>query len=241
MMSIRCTRRVALAAVGTALLLAAGAITPVRSDGNGKQEGGEGKYADLTAVWWQWALGQPAVDVDGTNTNPVLDSTGEFAAAGQPNGIGPANKYFFLAGTFGGDVTRVVTVPKGKTLFFPVVNFEADNAVAPPTNYTVPQLRALAAAQIDSVTSAFAELDGAPLQLFRTKSPTFAYTLPAENSIYEYFGLIGPQFEGTVKPAVSDGYWAVIPPLPPGEYLLQFGGANSSGFSNEVTYYLTVP
>jgi hypothetical protein len=183
---------------------------------------------------------QPAIDVDGTNTNPVLDSTGEFASAGQENGIRPGNKYFFLAGTFGGDVTRIVTVPRGKTLFFPVVNFEADNAVAPPTSYTVPQLRAIAASNIGAVTSTFAELNGAPVEIFRTKSPTFAYTLPAENSIYDYFGLFGPQFEGTVRPAVSDGYWAVIPPLPAGDYMLEFGGANSFGFSTDVTYFLRV-
>ena len=80
---------------------------------------------------------QPAVDVGGTNTNPLLDTTGAYAAAGQENGIGPANKYFFLTGTFGnaythGPVTRTATVPKGKALFFPIINYEADNAVAPP-------------------------------------------------------------------------------------------------------------
>jgi hypothetical protein len=55
-----------------------------------------------------------------------------------------------------------------------------------------------------------------------------------------YFGLVGPQFEGRIKPAVADGYWAYIPPLPPGEYLLEFGGATSLGFSLNVTYFLTI-
>ena len=62
----------------------------------------QGKYGNLTAQWWQWVNAQPAVDLDGTNTNPVLDSTGEYATAGQEDGIGPGNKFFFLAGTFGG-------------------------------------------------------------------------------------------------------------------------------------------
>src|SRR5262245_59664768 len=88
-----------------------------------------GKYGNLTALWWQWVNAQPAVDVGGTNTNPVLDSTGAYATVGQENGIGPGNKFFFLAGTFGGEVTRTVTVPRGKALFFPVLNYEADNAV----------------------------------------------------------------------------------------------------------------
>ena len=55
---------------------------------------GGGKYGHLTARWWQWVLAQPAVDVGGTNTNPLLDTTGDFAAVGQENGIGPGNKYF---------------------------------------------------------------------------------------------------------------------------------------------------
>ena len=137
---------------------------------------------------------------------------------------------------------RTVTVPEGKALFFPVVNYEADNAVAPPPNNTVPQLRALAKAVIDSVTTSYARLDGSPLEIFRTKSPTFDYTVPDENSLYDYFGLVGPQFEGRIKPAVADGYWAYIPPLPPGEYILEFGGTGTGlgGFSLDITYRLTI-
>jgi hypothetical protein len=46
-------------------------------------------------------------------------------------------------------------------------------------------------------------------------SPVFAYTLPANNSIYDFFELVGPQFEGT-----SNQPWATAtgrtsrPPLP---------------------------
>jgi hypothetical protein len=169
-----------------------------------------------------------------------LESTGEIPDNLPPDGIGPPKKLFFLAGTFGGEATRTVTVPKGKALFFPVINIEWDNAFDPPTNNTVPQLRAIAKSNIDAVTSTFAALNDVPLEIFRTKSPTFAYTLPGEDSIYDYFGLFGPQFEGTVKPVVSDGYWAVIPPLAPGDYVLEFGGATSDGFSLDVTYLLTV-
>jgi hypothetical protein len=98
----------------------------------------------------------------------------------------------------------------------------------------------LVKANIDSTTSTYARLNGTPVEIFRTKSPVFAYTVPAENSLYAYFGEFGPQFEGTIKPAVADGYWASIPPLPPGQYILEFGSANSSGFSLNVQYYLTL-
>jgi hypothetical protein len=215
-------------------------LVPVSAqDNNGKKQGGEGKYANLSALWWQWIYGQPAIDVNGTNTNPVLDSTGASASAGQENGI---NKYFFLAGAFGGVATRTVTVPAGKALFFPVINSEWDNfpACSPTTTHTVPELRAIAQGDIDSVTEKHASLDGVPLEIFRTKSPTFGYTVPAENDIYSFLGCGDPRYAGGVKPAVADGYWSYLPPLAPGEYTLNFGGATSSGFSLDVTYHLTV-
>ena len=238
---------------GIALLVAVAGLIALPAallvaDDNGKREDGEGKYANLTALWWEWVYAQPAIDKGGTNTFPLLDSTGAYAAVGQENGIGPGNKYFFLAGTFGGPATRTVTVPAGKTLFFPVINSELDNlpfvgSDTPPTNYTVPELRAMAKVFIDTaiLDSLFATLDGVPLEIFRTKSPTFSYTLPDENNIYNYSGAaVGPPFEGTIKPAVSDGYWSSISPLPPGPHVVKFGATTTSGFSLDVTYNLTV-
>jgi hypothetical protein len=226
----------------TAVGLLAVSSAVIRADDNGKQEDGEGKYANLAGLWWQWVFEQPAVDVNGTNTNPLIDSTGAYATAGQENGIGPANSYFFLAGTSGGDAARTVTVPAGKALFFPVINYDMDNASDPPTNYKVPEMRELAKEIIDLVivSSLYARVDGQDLEIFRTKSPVYSYTLPNTNSFYAYFGLVGPQFEGTVKPAVTDGYWSYIPPLPTGSHVVEFGGANTLGFSLNVTYNLTV-
>lgn len=197
-------------------------------------------YGSLTARWWQWVFSQPAVDVDGTNTNPVLDTSGLFATAGQPAGIGPANKYFFLAGTFGGQATRTVTVPHGKALFFPVFNFEADNAFDPPTDYDVPKLKAIAATNIDTFTGGSVTFDGHPVEFFRSTSPVFDYTVPDENSYYDYFGLVGPQFEGRIKPVVADGYWAVLPPPAAGSHVLRFTATSSIPFSLDVTYVLTI-
>jgi len=196
-------------------------------------------YGSLTATWWQWVYSQPATAVGGTNTNPVLDSTGEHATAGQPAGIGPANKYFFLAGTFGGAAERTVTVPRGKTLFFPIFNFEVDNAVDPVTDYKVPKLKEIAKTNVDGAKDLTATFDGAPVVIFRSTSPVFDYTVPDQNSIYDYFGLSGPQFEGRIKPAVADGYWAILSPPTPGQHELNFTAESTAGFSLNVTYHLT--
>jgi hypothetical protein len=201
-------------------------------------------FGALTAVWWKWVYDHEAVAVGRTNTFPILDTTGQFAAVGQRNGIGPANKFFFLVGTFpdAGKVTRTVTVPRGKALFFPIINIETDNAVAPPPPrpFTVPQLRQQAKDAIDTATGLAATFDREPVRIFRAVSPVFAYTLPANNSIYDFFELVGPQFEGTVKPAVGDGYWSYIPPPAPGQHVLKFRSANVNDFTLDVTYHLTV-
>jgi hypothetical protein len=226
---------------GLVFVLAAAVLTPAGAKSAPKADH-EGRYAKLTAIWWEWVYAQPAIDVAGTNTNPVLDSTGAFADLGQEDGIGPGDKYFFLAGTFGGEVERHVTVPEGKRLFFPVINYEADNALDPPTHDKLPRLKELANANIDAtiLSSLYAKLNGRDLDIFRTQSPPFDYSVPEEDGIFDYFGLFGPQFEGRIKPAVSDGYWSVIPALPAGEYVLEFGGEKTDGFSVAVTYFLTV-
>jgi hypothetical protein len=71
-------------------------------------------YQELAAARWNWALQFPAA------TNPVEDPTGESCHLGQQ---GPV---WFLAGTFGGTVTRTCTIPEGKFLFFPIVNVPGD-------------------------------------------------------------------------------------------------------------------
>jgi hypothetical protein len=178
---------------------------------------------------------------------------GAYAASGQEDGIGPGNKYFFLVGSFGAPAVRNnVTVPRGKILFFPLVNAEFDNlpfftpgAPPPPSVvFTEPQLRVQAKAFIDSTdqSSLYATLDGAPLQFFRTPSPNFSYTFTNEN-ISNHLGSAVPGGT-TVKPAASDGYWCASPPLPPGMHTVTFGGAGNSPvfgkFDSASTYTLIV-
>src|SRR5262249_20025839 len=65
----------------------------------------------LAGRWWQWALEVP------TSESPVADPTGQFGAANQPHG-----NVWFLAGNNGGSTVRTLTIPSGKSLFFPIVN-----------------------------------------------------------------------------------------------------------------------
>jgi hypothetical protein len=84
--------------------------------------------------------------------------------------------------------------PAGKILFFLVINYEAENAVPPNpdgslVNNKVPVLRKMAGDFVDATESKYARLDGKPLQDLRVKSPVFAYTLPAENSLYDHYAI----------------------------------------------------
>lgn len=203
-------------------------VTRASAQDNGKRQEGEGKYAQLTALWWEWILEQPATG------NPIFDETGEDAANGQPL----EDVVFFLAGTLGGAVTREFTVPADTALFFPLVNnigFAPHPAPQPKKDENqVPQLRTLFAAPlIDSVSELHVTLDngGGPISLLnsvtRIKSPVFKFTAPDD-------GIVQGTFRG-----VSDGYWLFLPPLPPGTYVLNFGGT-STDFAVDITDIITV-
>jgi hypothetical protein len=191
---------------------------------NGVRQDGGGKYAQLTAQWWQWILEQPAAG------NPNLDETGADAGSGQP-----ARDVFFLAGTFGGPADRAFTVPADTALFFPLVNnagIAPQPAPQPKAGQNqVPQLRVLLAAPfIDAVTELHVTLDGVSLldTAARVKSPVFKFTVPAN-------GLLDPG----AYTGVSDGYWVYLAPLSPGTHILNFGGT-SDGFAVDITDTITV-
>jgi hypothetical protein len=70
-------------------------------------------------------------------------------------------------------------------------------------------------------------------------SPVFNYFLPPDN----IYGNYDEAIQGVVAPAVSDGYWSYIAPLPQGQYTLKFGGnlpLTGGTFFLDITYYITV-
>ena len=217
--------------------------------------------SQLSAVWWEFSLSVPV------SISPWFDDTGAKAANGQPyfSAPGGAGNLLFLVGTVNvsGTVTRSISVKQGTALFFPVINNEWDNVLGTPhlggttpagPVYGVPELRAIAAGPIDSAgglyssvtptDKSFKKATGATISLDypRLLSPPFSYTLPATDNLYQYFGV---NISGTVGPAVSDGYWSFIPgtganSLAPGYYVLQFGGSQGNGFTEAITYHITV-
>jgi hypothetical protein len=185
-------------------------------------------YGEWTAKWWQWIFSMPEED------NPAVDDTGENCANNQ---TGPV---WFLAGTFGGAVTRECTIPSDKGILFPIMNVECDSATDPAFD-TESELRSCAKADQDTVITKEITIDGVNignLDSYRFQSPLFNLTFP-ENNIAG----IEPQ---TTK-AVSDGFWIFLGPLPPGTHEIHSKAAlgdptaiGTTNFALDVRYLITV-
>ncbi|MGH8491912.1 MAG: hypothetical protein ACRERR_02220 [Moraxellaceae bacterium] len=160
----------------------------------------------LTEEWWQWAMSASRSD------SPVADLTGASCHVGQ------RGETWFLAGGFGSSkIRRTCVVPKGKSLFFPIINM-----VYWPTRYattfTCEQAKTLAALNNDTAIDLFAEINGEAIgslkqyRLASTKCFDVFARVPASLGPYKAF------------PSATDGYWLYIKPLPQGRHVLKFGG-----------------
>jgi hypothetical protein len=179
-------------------------------------------YGDWTARFWQWLHSIPKPD------NPAVDSTGKNCALKQS---GPV---WFLPGTFGGTNQRTCTVPKDKAILLSAINVMC--SFAEHHVKTESELRACAKADQDKVTSTVITVDGIPIKPVRLQSSVFNVTLPDNNAL----GL-KPQ----TSPALSDGYWAFLKPLPPGDHtihasgsLVDFTTTGTVNFATDVTYHI---
>ncbi len=120
---------------------------------------------------------------------------------------------------------------------FPILDSWADNLGCPNTNFSTAQLQAFNALNINSIVpgSMSATMDGATVSgladgnsKYRSPSPWFSYTLPADN-IGPLFGCDFPA--GTSPPSIdghpgatSDGIYLMLAPLSAGSHVIHFGG-----------------
>ena len=193
-------------------------------------------YAEWGAQWWRWAYSFPA------DQFPPLQS-GELDC-----GLGQSGSVWFLAGTVGqGPVTRSCTIPTGKALFFPIITYLNDYP-CPDPNFQPPPGQTLeefltegAAAIIDAVTQLEVVVDGQHLNdLFSYRTTSRLFTFTADPSLVAF----DPCVTGTEQYGVTDGYWILLRPLPPGQHtvffraVIDFGGGNT--FEVQVTYNLTI-
>jgi hypothetical protein len=180
-------------------------------------------FQKWTERWWQWLLAIPK------SINPAIDTFGKNCAQNQtdPN-------VWFLAGTTGGYAERKCTVPAGKAILCPILNFEISAAEEPDLK-TDSDLALRARTDIDNIARLDVIIDGLHLpnlKKYRIESGSFDVTLPQDN----IWG---------VKPgltrAAADGFWLFLKPLQRGKHQIQFGGSCLAGTVNiGAAYSLTV-
>jgi len=171
---------------------------------------------EWSVAWWQWA---GAFD---TQNSPVADRTGVLCGRKQ------AGPVWFLAGTYGTKRTvRSCTVPKGRYLFFPLVNY----AVMPGSPQTrCDEVKRDARSMTDNAAWLLLELDGVRVQGLEAHrlapQKCFDAGLRSEERVRIY-------------PSAANGYYVMLKPLSPGMHTLNFGGGLPS-MMQAVTYTLTV-
>jgi len=207
-------------------------VLPINSAPCGQSYGAWGD------AWWQWAMSIPA------DMNPVMDTTGEFAAVGQS---GPV---WFLAGTYGGEAERTVTIPAGKALFFPIYNWLWINfPLLGDDPWSAEQeafIRAWIAEQMDTVApeDLMCEIDGRPvadLLSYRCATPpgaAFMVDLPENDPR----GLVGledingnPIQPGLYGPSIQEGIYLMVAPLSAGEHTIHFSAAGAVDVTDNLT------
>lgn len=178
---------------------------------------------DWGGKWWQWALQFDEID------SPVSDLIGGNCFNGQVGNV------WFLAGSYSTNpIVRKCEIPKGKTLFFPIINSIYLSTKEHPVTCQ------------DAITYA-KQMMQPPSNLYlkinnKVIADPSVHREASTNCFdpYELFAKVNnlkkipPGF-----PAASDGYWIAIKPLPTGKYTLSFGGQVPS-FRQLITYELTV-
>ena len=155
--------------------------------------------AEWSAAWWQWAFMQPE------GRRAYDDPVGVMCEQGQKGSV------WFLAGTSGKDVAkRRCRVPKGKYLFFPVINMLMFSPRG--RHLACADVQAGASANNDHLQYAIVKLDGvavADVARFRAHS----------EQCFDVFAR-APYIDDSsaYAPAASDGYWLMIEPPAPGRH-----------------------
>jgi hypothetical protein len=184
------------------------------------------------AAWDQWSFSLP-IDV-----HPLF-TDGDCS-------VGQTGPVWFLGGSFVAPWTRVrhCTIPYGKALFFPVIDWE-DSIIeesmvehpGDPVYQQIDGLRLFVETGLQGVSGLYCTVDGRTVRdfpdAFRFQSPAFGITLPDNNLWTASYGVTFPA--GQYFPSVDDGWDVMLAPFLPGDHVVHFGSA-----WNDITYYLHV-
>jgi hypothetical protein len=199
-------------------------------------------YSEWSVRWWQWAFELPRTN------HPLRDLTGSDALRGQVDPVWFLGGFFYSFGVpQNGPIVRNVTIPSGRALFFPVVNFVWDNTncLAPDTTYSFSELHQMVSELTVNATDLFCEVDGVRLidsptfdgaERFRAQSPAFETILPDDNLWFDFCSGV-PMPARTVDPVATDGIYVMLAPLSVGSHVIRF---TANAGTQDMTYNITV-
>jgi hypothetical protein len=173
----------------------------------------------LTAQWWQTYVALSADD------------------AANRCDLG-AGDVVFLGATATGSVSGECTLAAGTSVLLPLINVECSSLEAPPFFGANPGQRLICAKRFaDEFTDLSLTINGVAvgnLHRLRVRSQPFEFSPVSGNT----FGI--PAGTGG---SVSDGYWALIGPLAPGDYEIVASGSvptPDGPFTTDIVYDLHV-
>jgi hypothetical protein len=201
-------------------------------------------YSEWSTAWEQWSYSIPVAQ------HPLFDN-GDCS-------VGQSGPVWFLGGKFCANgascsytgVARSCSLPPGKALYFPVFNGEdsalEESVAENPGNETYQQIATMRSYEDVSMSPSNVScwVDGAPIshlkEKFRVQSTAFGFTLPTDNLLASVYG--NPNFlAGTYFPAVDDGWYVMLSPLPAGPHQIHLHGYMPAyNFTLDVTYNLNV-
>lgn len=190
------------------------------------------------AEWWTWMGQYPLAE------SPITDSGAvTYGDAGEQ----PDGHAWFLAGTFGGPGERTLTVPKGKALLVPLINWDVwapedcwwIGASEEPDSCSAADLQGfLDGFMTEHVTDLSLTVDGTAItDLFDYRATSGAFSLDLlADSLWTDFGYTpGPR-----NPNLSDGYYVMVKPLGEGTHEVHFSADVDGSTTQDMTYHLTV-
>jgi hypothetical protein len=180
-------------------------------------------YGQWTVNWWRWALSIPK------SINPVLDPSGKFAHIGQPKRF-----VWFLTGRFGSEGAnlprRACTIPAGRAILFPIINYEA-NLLEYPQIRTEDELLKHVSDVEDTIARQDCFVDGIKIAAQRVKSDPEIFRLKISKDNAANIPNSG------VTLAAADGYWVFLKALIEGSHVISFEGSCEQGKLKSGAFY----
>lgn len=206
-------RHASLSAIGIAALFCLGFAPMATADGHPDT-------GQLGVQWWQQVASIPAP------LNPFLDETGANCGIGQRG-----NTWFLYTSHpgFGPLVELDCTIPAGTSIFLELIPV----ICIPLAGQTLEQMVEFCKELSDLTKTRHIRIDGVERNelIKRRVDGSFTLAIPDDNIFGE------PR---SIVTAVHDGYFALIPPLAPGQHTIRVTAKATDGFVNYTRWHINI-